>query len=140
MDLYFLLDYRQYKTIKTIKSRLLGVQRYSPSKIIENKTIVDRFDCTIMAVMLLISGYIFTASQIGAFESCLVECTQFPSEHNNEFLVMNLNMLHGYPDFEHLSERSRSYRRASENYLTRIRYFAGSPLDQDYTQCREISC
>jgi endonuclease/exonuclease/phosphatase family metal-dependent hydrolase len=59
----------------------------------------------IMAVMLLISSYMFTASQIGEFESCLVECTQFPREHNNEFLVMNLNMLHGYPDFEHLSER-----------------------------------
>lgn len=59
----------------------------------------------ILAVVILISGYIFTASRIGAFESCLVECSQFSSEYNDEFQLMNLNMLHGYPDFEHLPER-----------------------------------
>ena len=58
-----------------------------------------------MTVLLLISVFLFTASRIGAFESCLIECSQFSSEYNGEFQVLNLNMLHGYPDFEHLSER-----------------------------------
>lgn len=56
-------------------------------------------------LLLLITGYVLTASRIGALESCLTECSQFSYEDDDKFLVVNLNMLHGYPDFEHLTER-----------------------------------
>lgn len=58
-----------------------------------------------LTLMLVISVYVFTASRIGTLESCLTECSQFPYEDSNKLLVVNLNMLHGYPNFEHLPER-----------------------------------
>lgn len=55
--------------------------------------------------MILIGLWILNVSQVGPLVFDLDSYTRMPPEGTDSFQVMNLNMLHGFPRFEHLSER-----------------------------------
>jgi endonuclease/exonuclease/phosphatase family metal-dependent hydrolase len=61
----------------------------------------------VLAVTLFIISIVFlvNASRVGPLETCLTTCAQYSPGERNEFTVLNLNMLHGYPEFEFLNER-----------------------------------
>lgn len=59
----------------------------------------------ILSLLLLSLVLVLNASRIGPLETCLENCSRHPPQAGNELLVMNLNMLHGYPEFDRLPER-----------------------------------
>lgn len=66
---------------------------------------------TIAAVLLLsilvilIGIFVLSVSRVGPLEAELNSYTHEPTGEKDRFQVMNLNMLHGFPDFEHLKDR-----------------------------------
>jgi endonuclease/exonuclease/phosphatase family metal-dependent hydrolase len=59
----------------------------------------------LFVILILILVFLFNASRVGSLEACLVDCSISSPLFSNEVKIMNLNMLHGHPDFEYLSNR-----------------------------------
>ena len=59
----------------------------------------------VVFILILIGVWILNVSQVGPLESDLNSYTRSPAEGASSFQVMDLNMLHGFPDFMHLSDR-----------------------------------
>jgi hypothetical protein len=68
-----------------------------------SKTIVIIF--IVGFTIILIGIWILNVSQVGPLESEFNSYTRSPPEAESSFQLMNLNMLHGFPGFERLSER-----------------------------------
>jgi endonuclease/exonuclease/phosphatase family metal-dependent hydrolase len=69
----------------------------------KNKIIIGLVVVGSISVLVVI--WVLSASRIGPVETCLTACTRYHTEESNQFVVLNLNILHGYPEFDHLSER-----------------------------------
>lgn len=69
----------------------------------KNKIIIGMV--VVGSISALVVFWVLSASRIGPIESCLTACSQYPSEGADIFSVLNLNVLHGFPEFEHLSDR-----------------------------------
>jgi endonuclease/exonuclease/phosphatase family metal-dependent hydrolase len=63
------------------------------------------FGIILFVFLILILVFLFNASRVGSLEACLIECSIFKSWGDGKFKIMNLNMLHGHPDFEYLPQR-----------------------------------
>jgi len=52
-----------------------------------------------------LSLWVLNASRVGPLESCLADCAAMGETGRNRLRVMDLNVLHGFPRFESLSQR-----------------------------------
>jgi endonuclease/exonuclease/phosphatase family metal-dependent hydrolase len=59
----------------------------------------------ILVVLLLLAIFFANASRVGPLEDCLVECSQHSQIYSKEISILNLNILHDFPNFEMLTER-----------------------------------
>lgn len=71
-------------------------------------TLADRkrfFGISFLIVLLGAVIFVLNASRVGPIEACLDGCSPPISQIDGELQVLNLNMLHGHPEFEFLPER-----------------------------------
>lgn len=60
----------------------------------------------ILAIVIILVGiFVLNVSRVGPLEADLYSYTRPAAEEDDRFQVMNLNMQHGFPDFEHLPDR-----------------------------------
>jgi endonuclease/exonuclease/phosphatase family metal-dependent hydrolase len=59
----------------------------------------------LLSLLLLSLVFVLNASRVGPLETCLESCSRHYPQAEHELQVMNLNMLHGYPEFDRLPQR-----------------------------------
>ena len=59
----------------------------------------------VLIVLFLLAAWVLNTSTVGRPEGCLEGCAQERERRDGPLRVMSLNILHGFPRFEHLPER-----------------------------------